>query len=371
MSGFRECIVLCALVCATVAQAQLVSYPGIGRVATPAEIAAWDIDVRPDFKGLPRGSGTVAKGMDVWEGKCESCHGVFGEANQVFSPITGGTTKDDIKSGRAARLHDHAFPGRSTLMRLSSLSTLWDYVNRAMPWTLPKSLTTDEVYAVTAYMLNLGGVLPDNFTLSDRNMAQVQDMLPNRSGMTTEHGLWPGAAFGNLKPDVTATACMKNCPGAVNVISSLPDFARNAHGNLAEQNRTVGAQVGADTTRLPHAAPGALAATPAPAPAVAPAVAAARNPDAKAGGENAAAALALTQKYACVACHGLDKKIMGPGFREVARKYGARADGVEYLAGKIKLGGSGVWGPIPMPAQDLTGADAKVIAQWLMGGAKK
>jgi cytochrome c len=63
----------------------------IGRAATAKEIAAWDIDVRPDFKGLPKGSGTVSAGMKVWEEKCASCHGVFGESNEVFTPLVGGT----------------------------------------------------------------------------------------------------------------------------------------------------------------------------------------------------------------------------------------------------------------------------------------
>jgi mono/diheme cytochrome c family protein len=74
------------------------AFPGIGRAATPKEVAAWDIDVRPDFKGLPEGSGTVASGMEMWEAKCASCHGVFGESNEVFSPLIGGTTAEDIAS---------------------------------------------------------------------------------------------------------------------------------------------------------------------------------------------------------------------------------------------------------------------------------
>ncbi|HUP30598.1 MAG TPA: cytochrome C, partial [Usitatibacter sp.] len=76
-------------------------YPGIGRAATPAEIAAWDIDVRPDFKGLPAGSGSVAQGQVVWDTKCAGCHGTFGESNEVFAPLVGGTKPDDIKTGRA------------------------------------------------------------------------------------------------------------------------------------------------------------------------------------------------------------------------------------------------------------------------------
>ena len=342
------------------AQAQSSAYPNVGRAAAPKEVAAWDIDVRPDFKGLPKGSGSVAKGMDVWEGKCASCHGIFGESNEVFSPIVGGTTKADVKAGRVARLTDSSYPGRTTLMKLSSVSTLWDYINRAMPWTQPKSLSTEEVYGVTAYILNMGGVVPDNFVLSDKNIAEVQKLLPNRNGMTTDHGLWPGAGLGKGKPDVRAVACMKDCSGEPVLASFLPDFARDAHGNLAEQNRAVGAQVGADTTKPAlQAAPGSAER---PAPVLAPKPAPA--PKASA----AAAPLALLHKHTCVACHGMDAKLVGPGFREIAKKYAGRADAAAYLAGKIKAGSTGVWGNTPMPPQALGESDAKSIAQWLADG---
>jgi S-disulfanyl-L-cysteine oxidoreductase SoxD len=253
MFSWRESALLLALFAACTAAAQTERYPGIGRNATAKEIAAWDIDVRPDFKGLPQGAGSVANGMQVWESQCASCHGFFGESNQFFSPIVGGTTVDDIRAGRVARLNDPSFPGRTTLMKLPTLSTLWDYIRRAMPWTQPKSLSAEEVYAVTAYILNLSGLVPDDFTLSDKNIAEVQQRLPNRNGMTTEHALWPGA--GARQPDVKATACMKDCAQDVKVVSSLPDFARDAHGNLAEQNRAVGAQKGADTRRSTRPTP--------------------------------------------------------------------------------------------------------------------
>jgi len=344
------------------------NYPGVGRAATAKEVAAWNIDVRPDFKGLPPGSGSVAQGMEVWEGKCASCHGVFGESNQTFSPLVGGTTPEDIKTGHVARLNDPAFPGRTTLMKVSTLSTLWDYINRAMPWTAPKSLKPDEVYAVTAYLLNLGGIVPDNLTLSDRNIAEVQKLLPNRNGVTTDHGLWPGAAaskggLGNGgKPDVSAVACMTDCAPEPRLASFLPDFARNQHGNLAEQNRSVGAQHGADTTKPPAADP--AAARLALAAAATPVAAATT-----AGAATSTSAAALTQKYTCVACHGLENKIVGPAFRDIAKKYGDRADAAVYLSAKIRSGGSGVWGAIPMPTQSLSEADARTIAQWLAAGA--
>jgi S-disulfanyl-L-cysteine oxidoreductase SoxD len=342
------------------------AFPGIGRPATAKEVAAWDIDVRPDFKGLPKGSGNVAQGMEIWEAKCASCHGVFGESNEVFSPLIGGTTKDDIKTGRAKRLTDDSFPGRTTLMKVPTLSTLWDYINRAMPWNAPKSLKADEVYAVTAYMLNMAELLPENFTLSDRNMAEVQKLMPNRNGMTTDHGMWPGKGLGNGgKPDVKAVACMKDCTTEAKVASFLPDHARNAHGNLAEQNRLVGAQQGADTTR--PAAPAGIA-SPRPA-APAETKAAAAQP--ASGGAEAAAALALFSKHNCSACHAVDKKVLGPSMQEVARRYTTRADRVEFLSGKILGGAAGAWGAIPMPAQNIPKADALAMARWVASGAGK
>ena len=366
MFSCREAVLAAALICATAAQAQVpgqgATHAGVGRTATPKEIAAWDIDVRPDFKGLPKGAGSVAKGMEVWEAKCASCHGVFGESNQVFNPIVGGTTEDDIKTGRVARLNDRGYPGRTTLMKLSTVSTLWDYINRAMPWNAPKSLSTDEVYAVTAYILNLGYIVPDDFTLSDRNIAEVQQRLPNRNGMTTDHALWPGAGIGQRKPDVLATACMSNCGAAPEVASFLPDFARDAHGNLAEQNRAVGAQRGADTTR----AAGQASTTGATVAVAAPAASAKTDTDG-----SAAVALALLQKHGCVACHSVDSKLIGPSLRDVSAKHAKRADAVDYLAGKIVNGGSGIWGPMPMPAQTLGKTDATTIARWLADGAKK
>lgn len=313
------------------------SYPGIGRDATPKEVAAWDIDVRADFKGLPPGSGSVAKGQEVWESKCASCHGVFGESNQVFNPLVGGTTKDDVKTGRVASLARRDYPGRTTMMKLSTVSTLWDYINRAMPWSQPKSLSVEEVYAATAYLLNLADVVPADFTLSDKNIAQVQERLPNRNGMTRDHAMWPGTT---KRVDVAATACMKNCANEAPLTSTMPVFARNAHGNLAEQNRSVGPQRGIDTAGAP---------TPV---AVAP--------------TGQQAVQALLQKNSCNACHARDATVVGPSWANVAQKHAGKTD---YLAGKIRSGGSGAWGAIPMPPQSLSETDARAIAGWLATGA--
>jgi cytochrome c len=228
-------------------------FPGVGRAATPAEVKAWDIDVRPDFRGLPPGSGSVQAGQKVWDDKCAGCHGTFGESNEVFPPLVGGTTAEDIRTGRVKALA--AGEQRTTLMKLSTLSTLWDYVNRAMPWNAPKSLTTEEVYAVVAYLLHLGDILPADFVLSDRNMAEVQQRLPNRNGVTREHGLWDVRG----KPDVANAACMKNCGAEPRIASSMPEHARDSHGNLAEQMRPVGPVRGITVTEA-REAPGKAAA---------------------------------------------------------------------------------------------------------------
>jgi cytochrome c551/c552 len=335
-------------------------FPGVGRDATPKEVAAWDIDVRPDFKGLPAGSGTVAAGQDIWEAQCAQCHGFFGESGEVFSPLVGGVTKDDMATGHVANLRNTNFPARTTFMKVATLSTIWDYIYRAMPWTAPKTLKTDEVYAVTAFLLNLNGIVPDNFTLSDKNISEVQQRMPNRNGMTTAHALWPGPEFkGVKKPDTQNVACMKDCAPEPKLASFLPDFARNAHGNLAEQNRLVGAQRGADTTR-PERKAGAPAEADAPAKPAAP--------KAEGAGGDTKAVMGLLQKYACSACHGVDKKIVGPAFTDLAKKYPGQAD---YLVKKMQSGGQGVWGSIPMPPQKITDAEAKLVANWIMAGAPK
>jgi cytochrome c len=336
MCRFTDWAAACAAVTIFVFPAKAgTPFAGVGRPATPAEIAAWDIDVRPDFKGLPPGSGSVAQGQKVWDDKCASCHGTFGESNEVFTPLVGGTTAEDIRTGRVKSL-TASDQGRTTLMKVATLSTLWDYINRAMPWNAPKTLTHDEVYAVLAYLLNLGDILPADFVLSDRNIAEVQQKLPNRNGMTHSHGLWSVAG----KPDVANVACMKDCPVSAELASQLPDYAKGAHGDLAAQQRGVG-------PRAPEGAQKVATAMP-------------RNDMSKLAGQKA-----------CLACHGVDKRIVGPAFKEVAARYQGQ-DGVEAkLIEKLKRGGSGAWGQVPMPPNpDLSEQDARALIRWVLGGTE-
>ena len=367
-------LVVCLLPLFSVAQTRpsLEKYPNLGRTATVQEIKAWDIDVRPDFKGLPAGQGSVKQGEVVWEAQCASCHGSFGESAEIFTPIAGGTTPDDMKTGRVKSLLPGANqPQRTTLMKLSTLSTLWDYINRAMPWNAPKSLSTDEVYASTAYILYLNNVLPADFVLSDKNIRDVQARLPNRAGMTTAHSLWPGLELGgSIKPDVQGTSCMTHCGPPLKVVSSLPEHAKDSHGNLAEQSRLIGASRGAETLTskdlktAQNSQNNALnrAIDPSPNAQVAP------ESIAKAVPTSLSQIKPLLDKNACLACHGMSTKLIGPSFKAVAARYQTDMGAVNLLSGKIKNGGQGVWGAIPMPAQALSLEESNQIAKWLMGG---
>ncbi len=337
-------------------------FSGIGRTATSAEIKAWDIDVRPDFKGLPVGAGSVDKGQQIWESKCESCHGTFGESNEVFTPMVGGITQADIASGQVATLKRTDFPQRTTLMKLSQLSTLWDYINRAMPWNAPKSLTTDEVYAVTAYILNLGEIVPADFVLSDKNIRDVQAKLPNRNGMVKFSGLWDVDA----SADVKNTACMKNCFPATatepQITSSMPDFALNQHGNLADQNRLIGGVRGMNTGGAAESSSNKLGNL-------------ASNQMAKNSAQNKdAAALEsaeLAKKYSCTSCHALNSKLVGPSYADISRKYKGDGAAAAKLMAKVRNGGSGVWGLLLMPPHaTINDADLQALVQWSLSAGQ-
>ncbi|EED34508.1 cytochrome c, class I [Luminiphilus syltensis NOR5-1B] len=314
---------------------------GIGREATPNEIKAWDIDVRPDFQGLPPGQGSVEEGESIWLEKCAVCHGDFGDSNEIFSPLVlGNITAEDIETGRVASLTD---PGvvRTTLMKVSTVSTLWDYIYRAMPWNAPKSLAPDEVYALVAYLLQLAYVVDYDFSLSDENIEDVQAIMPNRNGVTTDHGLWSVDG----ETDVMGSDCTSNCVVPLEVTSSIPDYAMNAHGNLKDQMRDYGPFPGIQTA--PENAPVDVDVDPVTADRAVPE--------------------AALQSNGCLGCHRLDSKLVGPSFAAIAEKYAGQPDAADYLASKIRQGGSGVWGSIAMPPMPQLAPEAvDEITDWLV-----
>ena len=173
MSTFRSAALLAAalfLICG-VSEAQ---HPNLGRPLTPEEIQKLDITVMPDGRGLPPGSGSVSTGADVYAQKCQACHGAKGQGGPQ-DRLTGGV-------GTLAS----AKPIKTPVAYWPSATTIFDYVRRAMPLQSPESLTNDEVYALTAYLLSIDGVVPQDAVLDAKSLPRVK--MPNRDGFVR---WWP------------------------------------------------------------------------------------------------------------------------------------------------------------------------------------
>jgi mono/diheme cytochrome c family protein len=142
--------------------------PNLGRVATPDEVAQRDLIVAPDGVNLPPGSGSVAEGAAVFAQKCAACHGANGDDGPM----------DRLRGGQGTI--GTANPVRTVSSYWPYATTLFDYVRRAMPANAPQSLTNEEVYAVTAYVLSLDGVVDEDAVMNADTLPQVQ--MPNRDG---------------------------------------------------------------------------------------------------------------------------------------------------------------------------------------------
>jgi mono/diheme cytochrome c family protein len=177
-------VLAAALACATSAQAQ--SPYGIGGPATPAEIAGWNIDIDREGHNLPPGSGTVSHGRQVFDQQCAACHGAKGE----------GGIGDELVGGRGTLATPK--PVRTVGSYWPYAPTLFDYIRRAMPQNAPQSLSNDDVYAVSAYVLNLNGLLPADAVLDAETLPAVQ--MPNRRMFVDDP-----------RPDVKDPACVTGC----------------------------------------------------------------------------------------------------------------------------------------------------------------
>ncbi len=160
---------------------------GLGSTPTPAQIAGWNIDVSPDGGGLPAGSGSVAQGATLYAEKCVACHGAGGDGGPGGRLLGGAGTLATVK------------PVLTIGSYWPYATTVYDYIHRAMPWDKPGSLQANEVYALTAYLLNRNGIVAADAVLDAASLAKVQ--MPNRAGFTA----------GSTKEDVVGVRCMERC----------------------------------------------------------------------------------------------------------------------------------------------------------------
>jgi len=194
MSSSRRRLVLNGLVFAAVAAIAASAwageprpgYYGLGATPSKAEIEGWSIAARPDGEGLPPGKGSVQQGAEVYVEQCAACHGTFGEGEARYPKLVGGELKGERPEPTVGSYWPFA-------------TTLWDYINRAMPFPSPHQLNADQVYAMTAYILNLNNIVDNNFVADRDSLPKVK--MPNQASF-----IWQ-----DPRPDTSARECMKNC----------------------------------------------------------------------------------------------------------------------------------------------------------------
>ena len=237
MSAFHKGALL-ALGLTVAASAASAETFGFGREATPAEIAGWDIDVRPDGQGLPVGKGTAEDGEEVFQEKCASCHGEFGEGADRWPVLMGG--QDSLAS------HD---PVKTVGSYWPYASTVFDYIRRAMPFGEAQTLTPDQIYALTALLLNMSEIVEIDQELNQDNLASIQ--MPNQAGF-----MMP-----DPRPDTPGEAalCMTNCKTEVKILGR----ARIIDVTPDEHIKQAAAEVQSQGQVQPAAATTAAAPTPA------------------------------------------------------------------------------------------------------------
>ena len=190
--------IVCSLVVMPAAEAGSTKKFGLGRAATTAEVKAWDIDVRPDGQGLPEGKGKVSDGETIYNEQCAACHGDFGEGVDRWPVLVGG--EGTLKSEDPVKTVGSYWP---------YASTVFDYIKRAMPFGNAQSLSNDETYAVTAYLLYMNEIIKkEDFVLSNKNFASIK--MPNEKNFISDK-----------RPDTplmkSKAPCMKNCKAEVKV----------------------------------------------------------------------------------------------------------------------------------------------------------
>jgi cytochrome c len=164
----REIVSATGFVLSLVASAACAEGPGLGKRLSAADIAAWDLSILPDGGNLPPGSGTPAQGARIYAQQCIACHGESGKGG-ISAALIGGRPITTISGAQKTIANFWPYP-----------TTVFDFIRRAMPWQQPKTLTDDEVYALTAYIFALNKLIADDATMNAETLPQVR--MPNRDG---------------------------------------------------------------------------------------------------------------------------------------------------------------------------------------------
>ena len=277
---------------------------GLGREALPEEVAAWDIDIRPDGLGLPEGSGSVLDGEDVFLERCASCHGDFAEGAGRWPPLAGG--QGSLASEDPLKTIGSYWP---------YLSTTFDYVRRSMPFGAAGTLSDDDVYAIVAYILYSNDLVDDDFVLSKETFLDVA--MPNAEGFIVDDRA--DTEYGKF-----TNRCMSDCKSGAVEITTTVVFPGDPNS-------------GTDATPISQAVMGTAAAAAAPAEAEVTEVAV-EEPAA----EEAAPAMALDAELVakgekvfkkCKACHKVGDKAKngtGPILNGVYGRAAGTVDGFKY-----------------------------------------
>lgn len=322
MSKSLKLLLGSALTVSALAAPAMAERLGLGRAALPEEISAWDVAVLPDGQGLRPGSGDVATGEEVFAANCAMCHGEFAEGLDSWPVLAGGDgTLRDVR------------PVKTIGSYWPHLSTVYDYIHRSMPFGAAQTLSVDETYAITAFLLYSNGLVEDDFVLSDKNFTEIQ--LPNADGF------YPDDRAESEYPLFSKAACMTDClpeqkitkrAVELNVTPTDPDG--KPAGTLPDLHAAAAVVPAEGATK-------AAEATPEPAEAAAPAseAVAAVDPALIEAGEK------VFKK--CAACHKIGegaKNGTGPQLNGIVGRAAGTVDGFKYSKPMLDAGAGGmVW----------------------------
>ncbi|WP_434613889.1 c-type cytochrome [Tabrizicola sp. M-4] len=309
---------------------------GLGRAALPEEIAAWDVAILPDGQGLKPGSGDVLTGEEVFAESCASCHGEFAEGLDSWPVLAGG--EGTLTDPRPVKTIGSYWP---------HLSTVWDYVHRSMPFGSAQTMSVDDTYAITAFLLYSNGLVEDDFVLTHENFTEI--VLPNADGFYPDDR--PATEYTLFKGEPCMADCIEGAPEVtkraidLNVTpedpdgrpaGSLPDLRVAALG-AGEMTETAAPAEPEAAEAEVEVATAEEAATAAPEPEEAVAVVA--DPALIAAGEKAF--------KKCAACHKVGdgaKNATGPHLNGVVDRVAGMVDGFKYSKPLTEMAAAGlVW----------------------------